>query len=253
MSGLTIATVLGVPMASWLGQTLGWRAAFGLVVGVGVVTLTALWFWLPFQLRFMPSTSPMAELGALRRVQVWLALVVGMIGFGGMFAVYTYIATTMTDVAGLSRALVPVALMVFGLGMVVGDLVGGRLADHSVIRALYLSMGSLGAALAAFSVASHNAWAALVLLFAIGASGSAVAPALQTRLMDVAHDAQTLAASLNHSALNVGNATGALVGGLVIAAGLGYTAPAAAGALLALAGLTVSVLLERRRVSSMSA
>ncbi|WP_163894409.1 MFS transporter [Mycolicibacterium hippocampi] len=256
MSGLTIATVLGVPMASWLGQTLGWRAAFGLVVGVGVVTLTALWFWLPFQLRFMPATSPMTELGALRRVQVWLALVVGMIGFGGMFAVYTYIATTMTDVAGLSRALVPVALMVFGLGMVVGNLVGGRLADHSVIRALYLSMGSLGAALAAFSVASHNPWAALVLLFAIGASGSAVAPALQTRLMDVAHDAQTLAASLNHSALNVGNATGALVGGLVIAAGLGYTAPAAAGALLALAGiavLTVSVLLERRSVSSMPA
>ena len=256
MSGLTIATVLGVPMASWLGQTLGWRAAFGLVVGVGVVTLTALWFWLPFQLRFMPATSPMTELGALRRVQVWLALVVGMIGFGGMFAVYTYIATTMTDVAGLSRTLVPVALMVFGLGMVVGNLVGGRLADHSVIRALYLSMGSLGAALAAFSVASHNPWAALVLLFAIGASGSAVAPALQTRLMDVAHDAQTLAASLNHSALNVGNATGALVGGLVIAAGLGYTAPAAAGALLALAGiavLTVSVLLERRSVSSMSA
>ncbi|MDY6999474.1 MAG: MFS transporter [Actinomycetota bacterium] len=249
MSGLTIATVLGVPMASWLGQVLGWRAAFGLVVGIGVVTLTALWFWLPAHLQTMRPTSPMTELGALRRPQVWLAVLVGMIGFGGMFAVYTYITTTMTDVAGMPRPLVPVALMVFGLGMVVGNLVGGRLADGSVVRALYLSMGALSAVLAVFVLASHNPWTALLALFGIGASGSAVAPALQTRLMDVARDAQTLAAALNHSALNIGNATGAWVGGLVIAAGLGYTAPAAAGALLALAGigvLTVSVLLQRR-------
>jgi MFS transporter, DHA1 family, inner membrane transport protein len=249
LTGLTVATVLGVPMASWLGQSLGWRAAFGLVVGVGVVTLTALWFWLPFQLRFMQSTSPLTELGALRRSQVWLALLVGMIGFGGMFAVYTYITTTMTDVAGMPRALVPVALMVFGLGMFFGNLVGGRLADRSVIRALYLSMGSLCAVLALFVVASHNVWTALLVLFGIGLTGSAVGPALQTRLMDVAHDAQTLAAALNHSALNIGNATGAWVGGLVIAAGYGYTAPAAAGSALALAGiavLTVSVLLQRR-------
>lgn len=249
MSGLTIATVLGVPTASWLGQALGWRAAFGLVVGIGVVTLVALWCWLPRQLQTMRATSPLTELGALRRVQVWLALLVGMIGFGGMFAVYTYITTTMTDVAGLSRALVPLALMVFGLGMVTGNLVGGRLADGSVVRALYLSLGVLSAALAVFVLASHNPWTALPVLFAIGAAGSAVAPALQTRLMDVAHDAQTLAAALNHSALNIGNATGAWVGGLVIAAGLGYTAPAAAGAVLALAGLlvlTVSVLLQRR-------
>ena len=255
MSGLTIATVLGVPMASWLGQSLGWRAAFGLVVAIGIVTVTALWFWLPFQLRFMPTTSPLAELGALRRTQVWLALLVGMIGFGGMFAVYTYITTTMTDVAGLSRGLVPLALMVFGLGMVVGNVVGGRLADRSVIRALYLSMGALSVVLAVFVVAAHNPWTALVLLFGIGASGSAVAPALQTRLMDVAHDAQTLAAALNHSALNIGNATGAMVGGLVIGAGLGYTAPAAAGAVLALAGLlvlTISVLLQRRSDSAVA-
>jgi DHA1 family inner membrane transport protein len=249
LTGLTVATVLGVPMASWLGQLLGWRAAFGLVVGVGIVTLTALWFWLPFQLRFMRSTSPLTELGALRRSQVWLALLVGMIGFGGMFAVYTYIATTMTDVAGMPRALVPVALMVFGLGMFFGNFVGGRLADRSVVRALYLSMGSLCAVLAVFVIASHNVWTALVVLFGIGLTGSAVGPALQTRLMDVAHDAQTLAAALNHSALNIGNATGAWIGGLVIAGGFGYTAPAAAGSMLALAGiavLTVSVLLQRR-------
>lgn len=156
LSGLTIATVLGVPLASWLGQALGWRSAFGLVVAIGLVTLTALWFWLPDQLRSMHVTSPLTELSALRRLQVWLAVLVGMIGFGGMFAVYTYISTTMTDVAGLSRSLVPVALMMFGLGMVVGNLVGGRLADTSVVRALYLSMSALGVLLAVFVVASHN-------------------------------------------------------------------------------------------------
>jgi DHA1 family inner membrane transport protein len=249
MCGLTVATVIGVPMASWLGQALGWRSAFALVVAVGLVTLAALWFWLPARLRAMQSTSPLTELGALRRVQVWLALLVGMIGFGGMFAVYTYISTTMTDVAGLPRSLVPLALMVFGIGMVIGNLVGGRLADRSVVRALYLSMGTLGAVLAVFVFASHNPYTAMVVLFGIGASGSAVAPALQTRLMDVARDAQTLAAALNHSALNIGNATGAWVGGLVIAAGYGYTAPAAAGGVLAAAGilvLTVSLLLQRR-------
>lgn len=249
MSGLTIATVLGVPMASWLGQSLGWRAAFGLVVGIGVVTLTALWCWLPKHLQTMQSTSPLAELSALRRPQVWLAILVGMIGFGGMFAVYTYIATTMTDVAGLPRPLIPLALMVFGLGMFCGNLIGGRLADRSVIRALYMSLGALAAALTLFVAAAHNPWTALLVLFAIGTSGSAVGPALQTRLMDVGHGAQTLAAALNHSALNIGNASGAWVGGLVIAAGLGYTAPAAAGAVLAVAGiavLTVSALLQRR-------
>ncbi len=248
LSGLTIATVLGVPMASWLGQALGWRSAFGLVVVIGLITLAALWFWLPERLREMHVTSPLTELGALKRVQVWLALAVGMIGFGGMFAVYTYISTTMTGVAGLPRAMVPVALMLFGLGMVVGNLVGGRMADVSVIRALYLSIGALGIVLALFVFAAHNPWTALPGLFAIGAAGAAVGPALQTRLMDVAHDAQTLAAALNHSALNIGNATGAWVGGLVIAAGFGYTAPAAAGAALAAAGLlvlTVSVALQR--------
>ncbi|MEH3134257.1 MAG: MFS transporter [Mycolicibacterium neoaurum] len=248
LSGLTVATVLGVPLASWLGQAFGWRSAFALVVVIGLITLTALWFWLPAQLRTMHVTSPLTELGALRRPQVWLAVMVGMIGFGGMFAVYTYISTTMTDVAGLPRALVPVALMVFGLGMVVGNLVGGRLADISVVRALYLSLGSLGVVLLMFVAAAHNPWTALPVLFLIGTAGSAVGPALQTRLMDVAHDAQTLAAALNHSALNIGNATGAWVGGLVIAAGLGYTAPAAAGSILAVCGLlvlTLSVLLGR--------
>jgi DHA1 family inner membrane transport protein len=248
LTGLTVATVIGVPAASWLGQALGWRAAFGLVVAVGLVTLTALWFWLP-TMSAMHVTSPLTELGALKRVQVWLALLVGMVGFGGMFAVYTYVSTTLTDVAGLSRALVPLALMVFGVGMVIGNLVGGKMADVSVVGWLYASITALGVVLALFVVAAHNPWTALGGLFLIGAAGSSIGPALQSRLMDVAHDAQSLAAALNHSALNIANATGAWVGGVVIAAGHGYTAPAAAGALLAVAGivvLTVSVLLQRR-------
>jgi DHA1 family inner membrane transport protein len=247
LSGLTVATVLGVPMASWLGQHFGWRSAFGLVVAVGAITLTAIWFWLP-DMRSMHVTSPLTELGALKRVQVWLALLVGMIGFGGMFAVYTYVSTTLTDVAGLSRGLIPLGLMAFGLGMVVGNLVGGKMADKSVIRGLYASLTTLGIVLGIFVFAAHNPWTALLGLFFIGATGASIGPALQTRLMDVAHDAQTLAAALNHSALNIANAAGAWIGGMVISAGLGYTAPAAAGAALTAAGLivlTVSVVLQR--------
>ena len=247
MSGLTVATVLGVPLASFLGQHFGWRSAFGLVVVIGIVTLVAIWHWLP-DLKSMHVTSALTELSALRRPQVWLALVLGMVGFGGMFAVYTYVATTLTDVSGLSRGLVPLGLMTFGIGMVVGNLVGGKIADISVVKALYASLISLGAMLALFVWLVHNPWTALLGLFLIGASGSAIGPALQTRLMDVAHGAQTLAAALNHSALNIANAAGAWIGGLVIAAGYGYTAPAGAGALLAVAGLvvlTISVLLQR--------
>jgi len=248
MTGLTVATVIGVPVASWLGQSLGWRSAFVLVVVIGVATLTAIAAWLP-NMAATHATTALTELGALKRTHVWFALVVGMVGFGGMFAVYTYVVTTLTDVAGLPRALVPLALMVFGAGMVVGNLLGGRLADRSVIRSLYAALVALAVMLAAFVVASHNPYTAVLLLFGIGAAGGSIGPALQTRLMDVAADAQTLAAALNHSALNIANASGAWIGGLVIAAGYGYTAPAAAGALLAVIGLgvlTASVLLQRR-------
>lgn len=253
LSGLTVAAVIGTPLATWLGQRFEWRSAFAAVSAIGLITLVALWHWLPPDLQSMGVSSPLAELSALRRGQVWLALLVGMIGFAGVFAVYTYIATTMTDVAGLARGQVPLALMTFGAGMVVGNLVGGRMADTSNIRALYLSLGALSALMASFVVAAHNPYTALFALFGIGAAGSAIGPALQTRLMDVALDAQTLAAALNHSALNVGNAAGAWVGGLVISAGLGYTAPAAAGAILALIGigaLSVSVWVDSFRTST---
>ncbi|AOW94399.1 MFS transporter [Rhodococcus sp. WMMA185] len=249
MMGLAVANVAGVPLASWLGQNLGWRSAFALAASIGLVTIGAIWRWVP-ALGGMHVTNPLTELGALRRTQVWMTLITGMIGFGGMFAVYTYISTTLTGVSGLPLSFVPLALMIFGVGMIAGNLIGGLLADRALIPGLFVSMTALGVTLGAFAIASHNPYTALVLVFCVGAAGMSMVPGLQTRLMDVAADAQTLAASLNHAALNIANAFGAWIGGVVIAAGYGYTAPAAVGALLAVGGLTVlaaAVVMERRR------
>ncbi len=243
MMGLSVANVVGVPAASWLGIALGWRTAFGLVAVIGVVTVAAVAAWVPAL--SIPTTSARTELGALRRKQVWMTLAVAMIGFGGVFAVYTYISTTLTDVAGLPKSLVPVALMLFGLGMVLGNAVGGRLADRALVPGIFTTMGALGVLLAVFVVAVHNPYTALVMVFLLGAGCAAVGPGLQVRLMDVAADAQTLAASLHHAAFNLANAIGAAIGGAVIAAGLGYTAPAAAGVLLAAAGVLVFAIAVR--------
>ncbi|WP_372461238.1 MULTISPECIES: MFS transporter [Rhodococcus] len=250
MMGLSVANVIGVPVAAWIGQALGWRSAFALVAVIGVATVASLFVWIP-RLDGMPVTNPITELGALGRVQVWMTLIVGMVGFGGMFAVYTYISTTLTDVSGLGASFVPLALMLYGLGMVAGNFVGGYLADRALMKGLFLSMGSLVVILAVFVIAVRNPYTALVFVFLIGLAGSSMVPGLQTRLMDVAEDAQTLAASLNHAALNIANAFGAWIGGVVIAAGYGYTAPAAVGSLLAVAGLVVlafAVILQRRAV-----
>lgn len=248
MLGLSVANVIGVPAAAWLGQNLGWRSAFALVAVIGVVTVAALLRWIP-RLDAMPTTNPITELGALTRLQVWMTLLMGMVGFGGMFAVYAYISTTLTDVSGLARSLVPLALMLYGLGMVAGNVLGGHLADRALTGGLAACLAALAVILAVFVVAARTPATALVFVFLIGLAGSAMVPALQTRLMDVAADAQTLAAALNHAALNFANAFGAWIGGVVIAAGLGYTAPAAVGSVLAVAGLVVlavAVALDRR-------
>ncbi|MFI5535496.1 MFS transporter [Nocardia sp. NPDC051900] len=238
MLGLSAANVVGVPAATWLGQHLGWRDAFVVVALIGVTTVAALLRFVP-ELTGITVTNPMTELGALRRPQVLLTLLVGAVGFGGMFAVYTYIATTLTDVAGLRAGAVPLVLMLFGVGMVIGNIVGGVLADRGVDRAILVSMVAMTVILGGFVAAAHNPYTAAFGALLVGASGAALAPALQTRLMDVAADAQTLAAALNHAALNIANAAGAWLGGLVIAAGLGYTAPAVVGAALAAIGVAL--------------
>ncbi|WP_067647570.1 MFS transporter [Nocardia harenae] len=248
MLGLSVANVVGVPAATWLGQAFGWRAAFVVVALIGLVTVAALLRFVPPLTGFV-TTNPLTELGALRRPQVLLTLAVGAVGFGGMFAVYTYVATTLTDVAGLGAGLVPLVLALFGVGMVIGNIGGGFLADRGVDRSIFLGMGAMVVILTGFVAATHNPVTAAIGALLVGASGAALAPGLQTRLMDVAADAQTLAAALNHAALNIANAAGAWLGGLVIAAGYGYTAPAAVGAALAVTGVvlfTITVALARR-------
>lgn len=245
MMGLSVANVVGVPAASWLGMALGWRSAFVLVAVIGAATVAAIVAWVPRL--SLPTTSVRVELGALKSTTVWLTLAVAVIGFGGVFAVYTYIATTLTDVAGVPKSLVPVALMLFGLGMVVGNAIGGRLADRAVIPGVFASVTALAVLLAIFVAAAYNPYTAFVMVFGLGVGCAAVGPALQVRLMDVAEDAQTLAASLHHAAFNLANALGAWIGGAVIAAGFGYTAPAAVGVLLALAGVGVFAISVRRR------
>lgn len=249
MAGLSISNVVGVPFATWLGQTYGWRLLFVLVGLIGLLTLALVWRFVPFQ-EAHPDASIRRELGALKRLQVWLAILIGVVGFGGFFATYTYIAHTMTVVAGIPSSLIPVVVALYGLGMVAGNIVGGRIADKSVMGTLYKVLPAIAAALVIYAVAVHWPWSALLMVFVVGASGSMLIPALQTRLLDASPDAPSLASSLNHAALNVANALGAFLGGLVIAWGWGYVAPALVGAVLAVLGFGVAVLsglLERRQ------
>jgi DHA1 family inner membrane transport protein len=189
------------------------------------------------------------ELGALRRPQVVLTLLVGVVGFGGMFATYSYIAPLATDVAGLSRGLIPAVLLAYGVGGVVGTALGGRLADLALFRSLVGAEIAVGLVLAAVLVAATHPASLFVVVFLLAMTASVLVVCLQLRLMSVAGDAQMLGAALNHSALNLANALGAWVGGAVIAAGLGYRAPSAVGALLAAGGLAflaASAVLRRR-------
>jgi MFS transporter, DHA1 family, inner membrane transport protein len=248
MLGIPIANVLGVPGATWLGQTLGWRAAYWLVTVIGVATIFLIAYAVP-HLHRDRSRTVRNELSALTSLQVWLTLGVGAVGFGGMFAMYSYIAPTVTDVTGLPASAVPLFLLVFGLAGFAGNLVAGRLGDWSVIRSVVIGIAGLGLSLALFAVAAPYAVPALVVLAMTSVLASVLVINLQLRLMQVAGTAQTLAAAGNHAALNLANALGAWVGGLVIAAGYGYTAPSLVGAGLAVVGLgilAVSVLVHHR-------
>ncbi|MCU4122088.1 MFS transporter [Variovorax sp. N23] len=237
MLGLTGATLVGVPIAAWLGQHFGWRAAFVFVGLIAVLAMVLLRRGVP-DIRAAAGASPLRELDALRRPQVWLTLGIGAIGFGGMFAVFSYIKPTLTEVAGLSVGHVPFVLALFGLGMVAGNLVGARLADKSLMRTIGGLLVWSVAVLVLFVFAAQHVATAAIATFLIG-TVVAIGPALQIRLMDVAGDAQTLAAALNHSAFNMANALGAWLGGLAISAGLGWTSTGWVGALLGLAGLGI--------------
>ncbi|USU10944.1 MFS transporter [Sphingomonadaceae bacterium OTU29THOMA1] len=249
MLGLTVATIVGVPFATLLGQIASWRWVFALVGVLALTTATLVALLAPIDAPDR-NASPLRELGALKRKQVWLTLATGAIGFGGMFAVYTYLASTLMEVTGVSPRMVPVVLAVFGVGMTIGNLVVPRFADKALMpTAGALLLWSAGA-LALYPLAAGNVTTMTLDVFAIGLGG-ALGTVLQTRLMDVAGDAQALAAAMNHSAFNTANAIGPWLGGLAIAGGLGWTSTGLVGCGLALGGLAiwaVSLAVERKDV-----
>ncbi|WP_411701321.1 MFS transporter [Conyzicola sp.] len=249
LSGLTIANVIGVPLITLLGQQAGWRVAYLAVAAIFALTFVAVALAVPLQ-PGDPKATLTRELRAFGRSQVWLALLTGAIGFGGFFAVYSYVSPVVTQVTGQSESFVPIALVVIGLGMTLGNLAGGRAADHNVMGTIFVCFGLFVVALASFALTAHTTAGLLISLFVVGGAASALSPAVQSRLMDVAGDSQTLAAAANHAALNLGNSLGAYLGGVTIAAGLGYLSPAVVGLLLCIPGIGLalfSVALQRRR------
>ncbi len=235
--GLTVATIVGVPLADWLGQAFGWRWVFAIVAALALLCALLIAAFAP-RAAAASGASPLHELSALRVPQVWLTLAIGAIGFGGLFAVYAYLASTLMAVTRMSAVHVPLVLAAFGIGMTVGNIVIPKIAD----RALMLTAGALlvwsAIVLALFPLAARSAWSVALDVFSIGVGG-ALATVLQTRLMDVAGRAQSLAAALNHSAFNVANAIGPWLGGMAIAANYGWTSTGYVGCALALGGLGV--------------
>ncbi|WP_199548997.1 MFS transporter [Streptomyces sp. N35] len=247
-TGLTVANVVGVPLGTLVGQSLGWRVTFGIVAVLGVVGLLGVARLVP-DLPKPEGVRLRHEVAAFRNVQVLLAMAMTVLGFGGVFAAITYITPMMTDVAGYADSSVTWLLVLFGLGMVGGNLVGGKFADRALMPMLYVSLGALAVVLALFTLTAHNKIAAAVTIALVGALGFATVPPLQKRVLDQAAGAPTLASAVNIGAFNLGNALAAWLGGVVISAGLGYTAPNWVGALLAASALVlafVSAGLERR-------
>lgn len=247
MLGLTLATLIGMPLATWLGQGLGWRPTFLAVGAIGALAVLMVMRFVP-AIQVAKGASPLRELAALKRPQVWLTLGIAAVGCGGMFSVFTYVVPLLTEVTGISAVWVPPVLALFGVGMTLGNVLGAYMAD----RVLMPTIGGM----LAFNIISLAAvpwlaltWPTAALSVLMVGFTVAIGTALQTRLMDVAADGQTLAATLNHAAFNIANALGALFGGMAIAAGFGWASTGPVGAVMAVGGLAlflVSVWLERR-------
>ncbi|WP_338565819.1 MFS transporter [Microbacterium paraoxydans] len=251
LTGLTVANVVGVPLGTFLGQEWGWRAAFAVVALVFALATVFIALFVPAH-PGNPGRTMRAELGVFRIGQVWFTLGVGAIGFGGFFAVYSYIAPLVTEVAGSPDWVVPIVLVLMGLGMTGGNLVGGHLADIDLRRTLLLGLAAMAVVFALLAVLSFWIVSLSLVVVLVGFVSSVLSPTIQTRLMDVAGDNQSIAAAMNHSALNIGNSLGAFLGGIVIAVGWGFTAPAWTGAVLAVAGLLIALVsyrVEARRVA----
>lgn len=248
LTGLTVANVVGVPLATLLGQHLGWQWPYVLVAAIATATVLAVGIWVPAQ-PAEHTASARSELSALARPQVWLTLGVGTVGFGGMFATFSYITPTMTHLAGFDISVVPLILVVYGVGMTTGTMLSGRVAAYGMLRGMIGALAAIAVLLAVFGPLARHPASAVPAVFLLGMLPSILVPLLQTRLMDVAREGQSLAAALNHSTLNIANALGAWLGGVVLAHGLGYEWPSRVGAVLAAGGIAIAVVsavLQRR-------
>ncbi|MFB8831531.1 MFS transporter [Azotobacter sp. CWF10] len=237
MLGLTVAILIGNPLATWLGQWLSWRSAFALVGAIALLTVALVFIYLPAS-RQEETSNPIRELRAFNQPQVWLALAISSIGFAGMFCVFSYLAPTLLEVTRVHEAWIPFALAAFGLGTIVGNMAGGWLFDRLKFKSVALVLLWSTAVLLLFPLSVHSIWSVLPAVFAVGTM-VALAPPLQTHLMDVAAEAQTLAAASNHAAFNIANALGPWLGGLAISAGLGWTVTGYVGAVTAVLGLLI--------------
>jgi len=249
LGGLTVANLVGVPAITLLGQVAGWRAAYFTVSAVFVLAVIAIVAAVPRQPGDADATVS-RELAGFKHLAVWLVLLTGALGFGGFFAVQSYLAPLATDVAGLPTSFVPIALVVLGLGMTVGNAIGGPLADKGAVRAMFIGFGAFALSFVVLGLSGHTPAGMFIGVFMVATSSMALGPAIQTRLMDVAGESQTLAAAANHAAMNLGNSLGAVLGGAVIAAGFGYLAPTWVGLLLCIPGIGLAVagaLLTRRQ------
>jgi DHA1 family inner membrane transport protein len=248
--GLTVANVAGVPVATLMGQHLGWRATFLGVSAIGLAAIAALALLVPHDHEHATAQGLRGELAALRSVPVWLSLGTTVAGFGALFAAYSYITPMLTDAAGYADASVTLLLALFGVGATAGNLLGGRLADHSLRGTLFGGLVSLVAVLALFPLLMRTEVTAAVAVTLLGTAAFATGSPLQLMVMEKASSAPSLASSANQAAFNLANAGGAWIGGLALAAGFGATSPALAGAALALIGLGVAALaavVDRRR------
>ncbi|GAA2401687.1 MFS transporter [Streptomyces glaucosporus] len=243
--GLTVANIVGVPLGTALGQQLGWRATFLVVTAIGLVAMAALAVLvphLPLERRGGGAGRELTrEVRALGDRQVLLGLLTAVFGFAGVFALYSYLASMVTEVTGLADSSVTVVLALFGVGMTLGALAAGPLTDRALRPTLYGALGALALVLVAFRFTVHVPWAALATVVVIGAVGFMTTTPLQMLVMEKARHAPTLAAASNHSAFNLANAGGAWAGGTAIAAGWGWTSPALVGAVLAVVGLAIAV------------
>ena len=239
LGGLALANVTGVPAVTWVGQQFGWRWMFAVVTLLALITMAAVLAYAPRQ-DPPEGASVRRELKGLANQRLWVGIGLAVVGFSGMFAIYTYLSHISVEVAGLSDSVLPWVVFIFGSGMVVGNFLGGWGSDKSVLGTVLTAMTLVATFMALFGLVAHIPWLMVLLLFLIGTSASALGPSMQTHLIDTAPKAPQLAASFHHSAFNAANALGALMGGVVIDAGLGLRAPAFAGAATAAVGLLIT-------------